>query len=138
MIHTNIKPISVGEILTEEFLKPMGINQTQLAIAMCVDRRIVNELCRDKRSVTTDTALILAKVFGNSPDFWMNIQKRMDVWEALNDSERLARIERARKIDTYREADLLDEILAGKIESARLALAKHKKKTGRPKLRKAS
>jgi addiction module HigA family antidote len=55
----------------------------------------VNELCNDRRNVTAATALILARVFGNSPDFWLNVQRRSDLWEAMNSPQEMARIERA-------------------------------------------
>lgn len=63
---TKREPASVGEILTEEFLKPMDLTQGALADAMGVQRKHVNELCNDRRNVTAATALILARVFGNS------------------------------------------------------------------------
>ncbi len=69
MIMTQRKPVSVGEMLTEEYLKPLNITQGQLAQTMGVSRRTVNELCTGKRSITVDTALMLAKVFKNTPDF---------------------------------------------------------------------
>ena len=50
---------------------------------MGVQRKHVNELCNDRRNVTAATALILARVFGNSPDFWLNMQRRTDLWEAM-------------------------------------------------------
>jgi addiction module HigA family antidote len=78
MLTTTRKPASVGEILVEEFMKPMGLTQTALADAMGVERKHVSELCNDRRAVTAETALILARVFGNSPDFWLNTQRRMD------------------------------------------------------------
>lgn len=95
---TKRKPVSVGEMLTEEFLEPMGVTQGQLATAMGVSRKTVNELCTDKRSITADTALMLARVFGNTPDFWLNLQQRNDIWTALHTPKRLARIERAKSI----------------------------------------
>jgi addiction module HigA family antidote len=95
---TKRKPISVGEMLTAEFLGPLGITQTQLAEAMGVPRKHVNELCNDRRGVSADTALILARVFGNSPEFWLNVQRRNDLWTALDDKERRRRIERAKPI----------------------------------------
>ena len=70
MLTTKRKPATVGEILTEEFMEPMGLTQGALARAMGVQRKHVNELCNDRRNVTAATALILARVFGNSPDFW--------------------------------------------------------------------
>src|SRR5260370_19959514 len=84
MMMTKRKPISVGEILTEEFMQPMGLTQSALAKAMGVQRKHVNELCNDRRNVTAPTALILARVFGNSPDFWLNLQRRIDLWGAMH------------------------------------------------------
>jgi antitoxin HigA-1 len=98
MLMTKRKPVSVGEILNEEFLTPLGLTQGQLAQAMGVSRKHVNELCVSKRSVTADTALMLARVFGNSADFWLNVQRRSDLWAAMNAPERRARIERATAI----------------------------------------
>jgi addiction module HigA family antidote len=92
---TTRKPASVGEILTAEFLEPMGLTQGQLAKAMGVPRKHANELCNDRRAVTADTALILARVFGNTADFWLNVQRRIDLWEAMNTPKRRRRIERA-------------------------------------------
>jgi addiction module HigA family antidote len=74
----------VGEILIEEFMQPMGLTQAALAEAMGVQRKHVNELCNNRRTVTAATALILARVFGNSPDFWLNVQRRTDPWQAMN------------------------------------------------------
>ena len=73
MLTTKRKPAGVGEILTAEFLAPMQLTQGALADAMGVPRKHVNELCNDRRSVTAPTALILARVFGNTPDFWLNV-----------------------------------------------------------------
>ncbi len=98
MIITKRQPVSVGEMLIEEFMEPLAVTQGQLAKAMGVSRRTVNELCNNKRSVTVDTALMLAKVFGNTPDFWLNLQRRNDIWAALHTPQRRARIEKARPI----------------------------------------
>jgi addiction module HigA family antidote len=98
MLRTKRKPASVGEILIEEFLEPMGLTQGALAEAMGVQRKHVNELCNNRRAVTAPTALILARVFGNSPDFWLNLQRRSDLWEALNSPRQRDRIERARPL----------------------------------------
>jgi len=80
MLTTKRKPASVGEILTEEFMEPTGLTQGALAKAMGVQRKHVTELCGNRRNVTAATALILARVFGNSPDFWLNVQRRNDLW----------------------------------------------------------
>ena len=86
MLMTKRKPAAVGEILVEEFLQPLGLSQTALAEAMGVPRKHVNELCNQRRSVTAATALILARVFGNTPDFWLNTQRRTDLWAAINEA----------------------------------------------------
>jgi addiction module HigA family antidote len=85
------KPVSVGEILREEYLGPLGLTQAQLAEAMGVPRKHVNELCRDRRAVTADTALILGRVFGTSADFWLNVQRRTELWQAMSTPERRGR-----------------------------------------------
>lgn len=78
-------PTHPGEMLYEEFLQPMGITQQQLADSIHVPYQRVNELVNQKRGVTPSTALRLAKFFGNSPDFWLNLQMRWElyhVWSA--------------------------------------------------------
>ena len=92
------RPLSVGHVLTTDFMEPLGITQTALARSMGVERRLVNELCNDRRAVTVDTAMMLARVFGNTAEFWLNVQRLNDMWEALNDPKRRQRIERARRL----------------------------------------
>lgn len=96
MMMTKRKPVSMGEMLREEFMKPSRLTQTALAEAMGGERRLVNEPCNNRRAVTVDTAPMLARVFGNTPEFWLNIQRRTDLWEALNTPARRKRIERTR------------------------------------------
>ncbi len=98
MLTTKRKPATVGEILVEEFMQPMGLTQAALAEAMGVQRKHVNELCNERRTVTAATALILARVFGNSPDFWLNAQRRSDLWEAMHSPRERERIARARPL----------------------------------------
>ena len=98
MLMTKRKPATVSEILIEEFMKPMDLTQTALAEAMGVQRKHVNELCNGRRNVTAATALILARVFGNSPDFWLNVQRRNDLWEAMHSARDRKRIERAKPL----------------------------------------
>lgn len=95
---TKRKPVSVGEMLVEEFIIPHGITQCELAVLMGVQRKHVNELCNNRRAITVPTALILAKVFGNSADFWLNLQRRNDLWEATNSRKQIERVERARQL----------------------------------------
>src|SRR5215471_5512753 len=98
MMATKRKPATVGEILLGEFMQPTRLTQAALAKAMGVQRKHVNELCNNRRNVTAATALILARVFGNSPDFWLNVQRRIDLWEAMNSPRERLRIERARRL----------------------------------------
>ena len=96
---TKRQPVSVGEMITEEFLVPMALTQAQLAEAMGVSRKTVNELCTNRRAITVDTALMLATVFGNTADFWLNLQQRNELWKALNTPKRRARIGKAKPIE---------------------------------------
>jgi addiction module HigA family antidote len=98
MLMTKRKPVAVGEILVHEFMRPMGLTQSTLAEAMGVQRKHVNELCNNRRTVTAATALILSRVFGNSPDFWLNVQRRNDLWEVMNNARERKRIERAKPV----------------------------------------
>jgi len=82
----DIPPIHPGEILLEEFLKPLGISQNALARALRVPPDRINAIVHGKRSITADTALRLARAFGTSPQFWLNLQARYDLetaWERL-------------------------------------------------------
>jgi len=88
----------VGEILVEEFMQPLGLTQGRLAAAMGVQRKHVNELCNDRRSVTAPTALILARVFGNSAEFWLNVQRRSDLWQAMHSPRERERVRRAKPL----------------------------------------
>jgi addiction module HigA family antidote len=76
------EPTHPGEMLVQEFLTPMGITQRDLAEAIHVPYQRVNELVNGKRGVTPSTALRLAKYFGTSPDFWINLQVRCDLYRA--------------------------------------------------------
>jgi len=69
-----MEPLHPGEILQEEFLKPMGISQNRLAMALHVPARRINEIVLGKRSITADTALRLARYFRMSPQFWLGLQ----------------------------------------------------------------
>ena len=68
-----------GEILVEEFMKPMHITQKALAERLCVSFRRINEICRGRRAITADTALLLSKAFGISAQLWMNLQTTYDL-----------------------------------------------------------
>ncbi|HZD65396.1 MAG TPA: HigA family addiction module antitoxin [Acidimicrobiales bacterium] len=74
-----ITPIHPGEILDEEYLAPLGITQHRLAVAIGVPPRRINEIVHGKRRISADTALRLARYFGTSERFWINLQSRYDL-----------------------------------------------------------
>jgi addiction module HigA family antidote len=92
------EPTHPGEMLLEEFLKPMGISQRKLADCIKVPYQRVNELINRKRGISPSTALRLAKFFGNTAGFWMNLQLRWDLYNAQQS-----------------EADILDKIQIAEI-----------------------
>ena len=79
MAKARLNPIHPGEVLMEEFLNPMQLSQSRLALAIGVSPRRINEIALQKRSITADTALRLAKYFGNSPQFWLQLQMDYDL-----------------------------------------------------------
>ncbi len=81
-VPTNRTPTHPGEMLLEEFLSPMGLTQRDLASAIHVPYQRINDLVNGRRGVTPSSALRLAKFFGNTPDFWMNLQLRWDLYFA--------------------------------------------------------
>ncbi len=98
-IPTHREPTHPGEMLVEEFLNPMQITQRELAEAIHVPYQRVNELVNRKRGVTPSTALRLARFFGMSADFWLNLQTRWDLYKAqLSEQEELASIHDYRRL----------------------------------------
>lgn len=88
-----LPPIHPGEILNEEFLLPMKITQYRLAKAIGVDARRIHSIVHGQRSITAETALLLARFFGNSPAFWMGLQSQYDLQMAEDRLvERLAKL----------------------------------------------
>ncbi|MEW6111689.1 MAG: HigA family addiction module antitoxin [Thermodesulfobacteriota bacterium] len=81
-IPTNRAPTHPGEMLLEEFLIPMGLTQRELADAIRVPYQRINEIVNGRRGITPSTALRLARFFGTSADFWMNLQLRLDLFHA--------------------------------------------------------
>jgi len=79
MSQQKLNPVHPGEVLLEEFLKPMGISQNRLANSIGVPPRRINEIVLEKRSVTADTALRLAQYFGTSAKFWLGLQSDYDL-----------------------------------------------------------
>jgi len=82
MNQIDLKNITPGEILWEDYMKPMGLSQNALARALDVPARRINEIIHGKRAITLDTSLRLARYFGQSPRFWLNIQSECDLRNA--------------------------------------------------------
>ena len=80
-------PTHPGEMLLEEFLKPLGLTQAEFARRLGVSYPRLNEIIKGRRSVTPDTALRLAQVLGMSADFWLGLQQDWDLWHAMNGPE---------------------------------------------------
>ena len=87
-IPTHREPTHPGEMLREEFLLPMNITQRELADAIHVPYQRINELVNKKRGVTPSTALRLSKFFGVSPDFWLNLQMRSELYKTQNTEQK--------------------------------------------------
>src|SRR5436189_3758913 len=97
MTKARLQPVHPGEVLVEEFLKPMQLSQNRLALAIGVPPRRINEIALRKRSITADTALRLAGYFGNSAQFWLGLQMDYDLDVAgIRLGSSLKRIDRAK------------------------------------------
>jgi addiction module HigA family antidote len=83
MAAKRLAPVHPGEILLEEFLKPLKISQNRLGRDLGVPAQRINEIIRGRRTITVDTALRLAKYFGTTPQFWLNLQARYDLEMAV-------------------------------------------------------
>ena len=108
MLPKNRPPTHPGELLREEFLKPLGMTQTELARRIRVSFPRINEIINEKRGITPDTALRLSRLFSTPPEFWLNGQRNWDLWHALNSDTADALLEidrsaqpRARRIPAH-------------------------------------
>jgi addiction module HigA family antidote len=77
-----VRPTHPGEMLREDFLPDYGLTISSFAKALGVSRQSVNELLRERRAVSPEMALRLSRLFGNTPEFWLNAQRAIDLWEA--------------------------------------------------------
>ena len=84
MIEIKRQPVHPGEVLREEFLKPLGLTQSHVAKALHTSFRAVNELVNEKRGITTEMALRLSKYFGTTPQLWLNLQNQYDLYKVLH------------------------------------------------------
>ena len=84
MRNTNRRPFTVGQMLHAEFLDPMGLRVGELAEAMNVHRNSLSRIINDKGALTASMAFKLAKALGNTPEFWLNIQHAVELWDVRN------------------------------------------------------
>ncbi len=92
MAEKMLKPVHPGEVLMEEFLKPMGLSQNRLALAIGVHPRRINEIVLEKRGITANTALRLSRFFATTAEFWLGLQKDYELDVALDElGDRLER-----------------------------------------------
>ena len=77
-----IRPTHPGEMLKEDFMPDFNLNATALAKALGVSRQTINEILRERRAITPGMALRLSRLFGNSPEFWLNAQHSLDLWDS--------------------------------------------------------
>ncbi len=77
-----ISPIHPGEILKEDFMPDYSLNATSLAAAISVSRQTIHEILRERRAISPSMALRLSRLFGNSPEFWLNAQHAFDLWDS--------------------------------------------------------
>ena len=100
LLPQNRPPTHPGEMLLEEFLKPLGISQSEFSVRLGVSFARLNEIVRGKRAVTPDTALRLARLLGISADFWLGLQLDWDLWHAMRSKKaaELALLEPVRRL----------------------------------------
>ena len=83
MLPKNRRPVHPGQVIRYEYLEPLNLTQQKLADSLGITRVRINEIILGKRSVTPDTAFRLAKYFNTTPDFWINLQMNVDMWDTL-------------------------------------------------------
>lgn len=101
MIPKKRRPTHPGKILEKDFLEPLEMTQTELAERLSVQFKRVNEIINQRRRVTPETAVLLAKVFGTSPQYWLNLQVAYDLYE-VEHGEKAGRLKRVRPIEVER------------------------------------
>ena len=106
---TKRRPVTVGQMLVSEFLGPMNIEISELADAMGVHRNTLSRIVNDKGSLTAPMAIKLAKALGNTPEFWLNIQHAVEIWDVCHK----AYDEEARLVRRIKSHPRLNETVAG-------------------------
>jgi addiction module HigA family antidote len=92
------RPVHPGHVLAEDFLSPLRMTQREAAQRLRISYPRMNEIVRGRRSVTPDTALRLGRLTGTEPEFWLNLQQAVDLWDALN-SDAVAEIEQIEPVN---------------------------------------
>jgi len=98
MIPTDREPTPPGEMLREEFVRPLGLTQAELAAKLHMPRVAVNAIINGKRSITPGTAMRLARALGTTPEFWINGQIAVDLYRAEHDEEHIRAVEKIKPI----------------------------------------
>ena len=98
MLPENRAPFHPGELVLEEFLEPVGITQTEFARKLGVDIQRLNGIIRGRRAVSAETAWLLSKALGTSPEFWTNAQARWDLWKARQELNATGRLKQVQKV----------------------------------------
>lgn len=102
------KPFTPGQILNKEFMEPYGLTQSELAKKLGVPRRRINEIFKAKRIITSDTACRLGKLFRNSPEYWLNLQIKLDLWQMLHDKAKKKSLMKINPLNLIRKSDTSD------------------------------
>jgi antitoxin HigA-1 len=95
------KPTSPGEILSEEFLKPLGITQKDFAEHIGCDYKVINRIVNERASITPEMAIKIAAAFDTSPDFWLNAQMAVDLWSLRSKKLKISLLIRRRRSKVY-------------------------------------
>ncbi|TBM25664.1 HigA family addiction module antitoxin [Hafnia paralvei] len=101
MVQAQRKPTTVGDVLLYEYLEPTGLKIVELADMLQVHRNTISALVNNNRKLTTDMAFRLAKAFDTTEEFWMNLQKNVDIWEVENDTRVQEEISRITTLDEF-------------------------------------
>jgi addiction module HigA family antidote len=105
-------PLHPGEMLREDFMKPLGLSSNALALELRVPVTRISEIVRERRGITADTALRLARYFNSSPEFWMRLQMDYDLEMAADSSEAAARLEIRPRPGTHRMEEAEERAIA--------------------------
>jgi addiction module HigA family antidote len=99
---TTAKPVIPGQVLSKKFMERFGLTQEGLAKSIRVARRRINEIINGKRAITTDTAMRLAQLLNTTPEYWLNLQVKYDLWKSMNDKKMVAELKKIRAVDKAR------------------------------------